>query len=144
VNHSVLKLGLNRDQTVEVPPLSEVPTPGWYEYSPTRGGVGTAVILGHIDSAKEGAGVCFRLGGMTEGDEIAVNRADGSTAHFAVYAVHEYPKSHFPAQAVYGNTARAELRLIGCGGSLDRAKHSYRDDIVVYARLVSGSGSQAG
>jgi hypothetical protein len=39
----------------------------------------------------------------------------------------------FPTDAVYGDTAGPELRLITCGGTFDRATHSYRDNVIVYA-----------
>jgi hypothetical protein len=53
-----------------------------------------------------------------------------------VERVEQYPKDRFPTRAVYGDVAGPELRLITCGGELDRAAHSYRDNIVVYARLI--------
>ncbi|GAA1218934.1 hypothetical protein GCM10009608_64720 [Pseudonocardia alaniniphila] len=40
---------------------------------------------------------------------------------------------------MYGDVAGAELRLITCGGELDREARSYRDNIVVYAALVSSA-----
>jgi hypothetical protein len=139
-----MKLGLNPDRTVEVPPLSEVDTPGWYEYSPAPGEVGPAVILGGIDSAGQSAGVFSRLGSLSRGDQIAVTRADGSVAHFVVYAVSDYSEAHFPTYAVYGDTDRAELRLIGYGGSAHQATHGSRDGVVVSARLVSTSDRHTG
>jgi hypothetical protein len=38
---------------------------------------------------------------------------------------------------VFGNTTKPQLRLITCGGVFDHAAHSYKDNIVVYANLVS-------
>jgi hypothetical protein len=140
VDHAVRPTGLNPDGTLHTPPLSQVAWPVWYEHSPTPGQRGPAVIAGHIDSAKQGQGVFFRLGALSKGDRIAVARADGSTAHFVVYALGEYSKSAFPTGKVYGNTPDAELRLISCGGSFNAAKHSYRDNIVVYAHLAGGTG----
>jgi hypothetical protein len=40
-------------------------------------------------------------------------------------------------ERVFGNTDRAELRLITCGGPFDPRKHSYEDTIVVLAHLTS-------
>ncbi len=37
---------------------------------------------------------------------------------------------------VYGNTHRAELRLITCGGSFDQKSGHYVDNVVVFAHLV--------
>jgi hypothetical protein len=53
-----------------------------------------------------------------------------------VDAVAEYPKATFPARIVYGPVDYPGLRLITCGGSFDHSRHSYRDSVVVYARLT--------
>ena len=45
-------------------------------------------------------------------------------------------KSAFPAEAVYGDTAGSEPRLITRGGSFDRAARSYRGSIIVCAVLA--------
>ncbi len=54
---------------------------------------------------------------------------------FDVYRVERYAKSEFPTERVYGDTADPELRLITCGGALDRSGQ-YQDNVVAYARLV--------
>lgn len=136
VHHKLVTLGLNPDHTVEVPPLSKVDVPGWYKYSPTPGERGPAVILGHVDSAKQGEGVFFRLADMKPGQHVSVDRADGSTAVFTVDKVKQYPKSDFPTEAVYGTTPNPQLRLITCGGAFDEQEHSYADNTVVYAHLT--------
>jgi hypothetical protein len=46
------------------------------------------------------------------------------------------PKSEFPTAAVYSDTKDAELRLITCGGTLDRGAHNYLGQTVVYATKV--------
>jgi len=65
-----------------------------------------------------------------------VSRADGSTALFTVTKLEQVKKDSFPTLAVYGDTTGAELRLITCGGSFDRTKHSYIDNIIVFAALT--------
>lgn len=130
-------LGLNPDHTVQVPPLSKNSYAGWYEHSPTPGSVGPSVILGHVDSAAYGPGVFFRLGDLRQRDKVYVTRADGTVAVFEVERVAEYSKDHFPTLQVYGNLDHAGLRLITCGGTFDFSTHSYQDNIVAYASLVS-------
>ncbi len=137
VNASVLDLGLNPDHTVQVPPLSAGGNAGWYRYSPSPGELGPSIILGHIDSAKSGPAVFFKLGALRKGNTVSVRRADNTVAVFRVDAVAEYPKNHFPTLTVYGNTDHAALRLITCGGEFDFSAHSYVDNIVAYASLVS-------
>lgn len=126
-------LGLRPDGEIEVP--RDYGRVGWYTHGPAPGQVGAAVLGGHVDSGTAPA-VFHRLAGLRPGDTAAVDRADGSTALFTVYAVHRYPKADFPTDLVYGPTGgRAELRLITCGGEFDHAAGSYRDNTVVFARL---------
>ncbi|HVV13145.1 MAG TPA: class F sortase [Amycolatopsis sp.] len=133
--HSTLvPLGLNADNTIQVPPVSRPLEAGWYQYGPTPGEVGPAVILGHVDGNKQ-KGIFWRLKELAAGDEVVVSRKDGSVARFKVTKVEQIDKDVFPTDAVYGDTADPELRLITCGGSFDRSAHSYRDNIIVYAVL---------
>ncbi len=39
------------------------------------------------------------------------------------------------ANAVYGTIDHAGRRMITCGGEFDQARHSHRDNIVVYGTL---------
>jgi sortase (surface protein transpeptidase) len=130
----VIDLGLQADRTMEVP--ADGTTVGWYTGSPTPGELGPAVLAAHVDWNHE-KGVFYDIHRLEPGDPITVGRADGSSAVFEVQRVEQYPKDDFPTQAVYGDVQRAELRLITCGGELDRAARSYRDNIVVYAALVA-------
>jgi hypothetical protein len=132
---TLVPLGLNADNTVEVPPVSRPMQAGWYSYGPTPGEVGPSVILGHVDGNKR-KGIFYRLKEMVPGDRISVARKDGSTANFVVTKVDQVAKDDFPTDAVYDNTVDPELRLITCGGSFDRAAHNYRDNIIVFASLA--------
>ncbi|MGY5883204.1 class F sortase [Modestobacter lacusdianchii] len=136
VTSDLLRLGLNDDGTVEVPPLGPDDQAGWYERGPAPGAIGPAVLLGHVDSAEHGPGVFFDLGGLQPGDEVRVDRADGTTAVFAVDRVETHPKDDFPTLAAYGNTADAQLRLITCGGDFDSSVRSYEDNVIAFATLV--------
>jgi LPXTG-site transpeptidase (sortase) family protein len=132
---SLVSLGLNPDETIEVPPVSQPMQAGWFSKAPTPGEVGPAVILGHVDGNKQ-PGIFYRLKEMAAGDEIMVSRTDGTTAKFVVDRVEKVSKSDFPTDKVYGDTSEPELRLITCGGEFDKAAHSYKDNIIVFAKLV--------
>ncbi|MCZ2860906.1 class F sortase [Blastococcus sp. VKM Ac-2987] len=136
VTSDLLRLDLNDDGTVEVPPLGPDDRAGWYQRGPAPGAVGPAVILGHVDSAEHGPGVFFDLGALQAGDEVEVARADGTIAVFAVDRVEVHPKDEFPTIEVYGNTDDAQLRLITCGGDFDSAVRSYEDNVIAFATLV--------
>lgn len=137
VSSDLLQLGLNPDQTVQVPPLDKDSRAGWYKYSPTPGQLGPSVLLGHVDSAEYGPGIFFRLGALRPGATLTVTRSDRTAAVFRVDRVVSYPKDHFPTLEVYGNTDSAQLRLITCGGKFDLSSHNYESNIVAFATLVS-------
>src|SRR3954453_2897096 len=131
---SLVPLGLNPDNTVQVPPVTTPLQAGWYTYAPTPGETGPAVVLGHVDGNHQ-KGIFFRLKELAAGDRVSIARKDGTTASFEVTKVHQVPKKDFEGEGVYDDTPGPELRLITCGGVFDRGAHNYVDNIVVYARL---------
>lgn len=138
VQSTLLRLGRTKTGALEVPaPGPTYNEAGWYEYSPTPGALGPSVIAGHVDSAADGPSVFYRLGGLHRGDSVRVSRIDGRIAVFTVTDVLRFSKAAFPTQLVYGNTDRAALRLITCGGPFDSATGHYEDNIVVLASLTS-------
>jgi sortase (surface protein transpeptidase) len=137
VDSELMTLGLQADGSLEVPP--EGFPAGWYTGGPTPGELGPAIIAGHVDWAGS-PGVFFSLREMAPGDEIRVERADGSTALFRVRSIQQFPKDAFPTEAVYIDMDHAGLRLITCGGSFDRQARSYTDNIVVFADLAGADG----
>jgi hypothetical protein len=136
VDTALIPLGLNPDGTIAVPPLGRTAPAGWYRYVATPGEVGPAVILGHVDSARDGPAVFFRLSELRAGDRISVRRADGRTAVFTVTRVDEHPKEAFPTESVYGALDRPGLRLVTCGGTYDKIRRQYRGNVVAYAEYT--------
>lgn len=132
---TLVALGLNPDDTVEVPPVETPMQAGWYRYGPPPGDRGPAVVLGHVNGAGK-EGIFARLHELTAGAEVLVARNDGRTAVFTVTEVVRVSKLDFPTESVYGNTDAAELRLITCGGDFDRNRRSYTDNIIAYATLT--------
>lgn len=135
VNAPVMRLGLNGDGTIQVPPLSNHNLAGWYDGSVAPGQDGSSVIIGHVDSYS-GTSVFFYIKTLRPGDTVKVIRADGRTAVFAVDGVQRVVKTTFPTDAVYGNVSYPSLRLVTCGGPFDSATGQYLDNIVVYAHLA--------
>jgi sortase (surface protein transpeptidase) len=125
-------LGLNPDRTIEVPDTYE--KVGWYQFGPTPGEIGPAVVLGHVDSFR-GPAVFYRLKELKEGDPIMVTRKDGSVAIFRVTAQRNYAQSDFPSELVYGDINHAGLRLITCTGVYDKGVQRYSHNLIVYAAL---------
>lgn len=129
-------LGLNPDGTVQVP-TNDI-EPGWFRLGPTPGQIGSAVILGHVDTY-QGPGVFFQLRTLRAGDQVQVSLADGVVANFAVTAVTQYTKAQFPAQEVYQSHGSSELQLVTCGGAFDSQTGHYLSNIVVYTSFVSAT-----
>lgn len=109
---------------------------GWYAEGVVPGEPGPAVIVGHRDSAADGAAVFYRLGELTPGDDVTITERDGSTSHFVVDSLQQVAKSDFPTEQVYGPSAHRLLRLITCIGDFDFAARSYVDNLVVTAHAV--------
>ncbi|MFD4197526.1 class F sortase [Amycolatopsis thermoflava] len=128
----IIDLGLADDGELEVP--DDAVTTGWFTGSPSPGETGPAVLAAHVDY-NHVPGAFHRLKDTKPGDQAIVHRADGTTAVFTVYRVERYPKSQFPTDDVYGDTAGPELRMITCGGAFDRSTRNYADNVVAYARL---------
>jgi sortase (surface protein transpeptidase) len=133
---SLTELGLNPDHTVQVP--TSYQEPGWYEFGPSPGQLGSSVILGHVDSY-QGPAVFFQLRTLRPGDDVDVTLADGVIAHFVVRQVAMYLKGNFPTLLVYGSHGYSALQLVTCGGVFDSETGHYLSNVVVYTSLVSTS-----
>jgi len=126
-------LGLTATNESEVP--DDYESVGWYKFGPTPGELGPAVVLGHVDSYT-GPAVFFRLGQLAVGDEIYIDRADGTTTTFVVTELERPRQNEFPTARVYGDIDHAGLRLITCSGTFVRGEQRYTHNLIVYARLV--------
>ena len=133
VSTPLVRLGLDASGALQAPESPDVA--GWFAGGPVPGDLGPAVLAGHVDS-KVGPAVFFRLRQLKAGEEILVERSDGSTVAFSVATVQVFPKDQFPTEQVYRPTPLAELRLVTCGGPFDRAGGRYLDNVVVEAVSV--------
>ncbi|WP_369376352.1 class F sortase [Streptomyces sp. cg36] len=129
----VLRLGLDDQQELQVPPVDKAELAGWYTGSVTPGERGASVIVAHYDTAK-GPALLREVKKMHVGDVIEVGRADGSTAVFKIREIQQVDKTDFPTNKVYGKTDRPELRLITCGGPIRNGHRSA--NIIFYADLM--------
>jgi Sortase domain len=133
VRTRLIRLGLARSGTMRVPSSTSVA--GWFTGSPRPGGIGSSVIVGHIDSVR-GPGVFYRLRLLRRGKRVFVRQATGRLAVFRVTSVKMYLKSRFPTGVVFGPTPDAELRLITCGGTFDPVTGHYLSNVVVFATFI--------
>ena len=134
VEASIIPLGLQEDGSIEIPENPD--EAGWWLGGPEPGETGPAVILGHVDSQEEGPAVFFDLRYMKAGDEIHVDRVDGSTVSYVVDFLESHDKDEFPTDAVYGPTEQPTLRLVTCGGDFDFGVRTYEENVIVFASLA--------
>jgi hypothetical protein len=119
-----------REEEPEVVP-AEVAVEVRAEPAKTEEPVVRRKVAGHVDS-KQGPAIFCRLREIETGDKIEVTRGD-RTVTFTVTSTAWCPKKAFPTDRAYGPTPDRQLRLITCGGVLDRGLRSYKDNLLVYA-----------
>jgi sortase (surface protein transpeptidase) len=128
----LIRLGLDPDGTVRVPAPARNSPAGWYENSPIPGYAGAAVLIGHVDPARDGPAVFHRLSALRPGDKVSVHRSDGITVHFRV----TQRRLHRGAPEVHHATGSPSLRLVTCGGNFDPTRRRFRSNLVVLATPI--------
>ncbi|MFG2477184.1 class F sortase [Streptomyces fagopyri] len=137
VRAPVVARGLDTEGAIDPPPYEQPGVVGWYAAGVQPGSAGTALFVGHVDTETRPA-VFYQLSTMRPGQRVRVMRDDGTVAEFTVDDVAVFPRDHFDAQQAYGprQSGRAELRLVTCGGTFDRARRTYTANVVVSAYLT--------
>ncbi|MBI5530225.1 MAG: class F sortase [Candidatus Doudnabacteria bacterium] len=126
------QLALGAKHGIEVP--VESMAVGWFIYGAKPGEVGTAVIVGHLDSAK-GPAVFADLHKITLGSEISIERSNGSVVVYTVERVEKFSQDNFPTAEVYGQLPYPAIRLITCSGSYNKKAARYSDNLIVFGRI---------
>jgi hypothetical protein len=136
VRANTVGVGQAHDGSIAPPSSDPVKDAGWYMLGPTPGEAGTAVIVGHVDTANKAA-VFSKLADLRPGKRIEVKRQDRRTARFTVQSVEKFPKTSFPADRVFGAAAgKPRLVLVTCGGPWLGGDVGYADNIIVFANLT--------
>ncbi|MEU1171562.1 class F sortase [Streptomyces microflavus] len=134
IRSSLMRLGLNADGTVEVPPAEQGMRAGWYTGGAAPGRPGAAVLIGHNDT-RFGRAVFHDLKNIRKGAEVLVRDSEGKSLRFTVTDKETVSKEAFPTQRVYGATKGSTLRLVTCDGAFDAEGHPV-DNLIVYAELT--------
>lgn len=129
---SLVPVGLDSAGHMKMPHPSVA---GWYRPGTAPGGLGPAVLVGHVDSY-HGPAVFYRLSGVRLGERVQVERANGSTSTYTIGKITVVSKTNFPSQAVFARTRRATIRLITCGGPFDTGTSSYLDSLIVWGHAT--------
>jgi Sortase domain len=106
---------------------------GWYAAGAVPGAPGgTAVLAGHLDSARFGAGPLRVLLDAPAGAIVTVTDAAGSVHRYALWSRTTYRKADLPPQ-LFRPGGPPRLALVTCGGPFDRRTGQYADNVVVLA-----------
>ena len=138
VTAPVVPVGLDSGGGVFVP--EDVRTLGWYSASVLPAAAeGSSVIVGHRDSAVQGAGALSGIENLSPGERIEVRTLQGELAVFEVSEVELVEKSNFDSivRDAFGTTGEHRLTLITCGGAFDSAARSYISNVIVTAVPVT-------
>ncbi|MFE7646863.1 class F sortase [Streptomyces phaeoluteigriseus] len=140
VQAPVVARGLDAQGAITAPPYDQAGVVGWYAAGVRPGAAGTALMVGHVDTETRPA-VFYALSTLEVGGTIRVVRDDGRVARFTVEEVELVQRDGFDARQAYGprEPGRAELRLITCGGTFDRASRSYTANVIVSAYLTGAT-----
>ena len=130
VTAGVVPVGLAPDGGLDIP--ADPATAGWWVGGAAPGdGVGSVVIVGHLDSASDGLGAFRVLLNVAPGARVVVNDRDGRSLSYTVQRREQVNKAQLP-RSLFDVGSSPRLVLITCGGRFDPATH-YRDNVVVVA-----------
>ena len=142
VDAPIEAFGIN-SRTGEMDVPRNVREVAWYEYGPSPGEHGSAVLAAHVDLSSQGPGVFFRLRDLNPGDLVTVTYDDGSEARFVVEARITYEKDELPVDTIFSRGGAPVLTLITCGGGFNSTAQSYDSNVVVYAVPVATPATEA-
>ncbi len=131
VDAAVTAVGLRKDGEMAVP---DPGLAGWYDEGPRPGEAGPAVVVAHV-SSRRGPDVFHRLDELRPGDQVVIERRDGTSATWVVTQSEQTDKDDLPVDRIWDRTRRPVLRLVTCGGTIQADGH-YDDNVIVYAEPV--------
>ncbi|MEP6980636.1 MAG: class F sortase [Nakamurella sp.] len=143
IDNPVIPVGVTDTGDLEIP--KDVKEVGWYRFGPAPGAsMGSAVLTGHVDDARQGAGPLSRLGELIEGDRVTVVDETGASRVFTVLAREEWSKSAVPMDRLFDRGGSPRLVLITCGGAFDSGTGHYEDNVAITAVPVPTGADVSG
>ena len=128
VDAAVVPVTVQPDGLLALP--ADVGTVGWWSAGgPAAAPSGSVVLVGHVDSARQGPGAFFALRTLRPGDQVILSSAGGRTAAYTVAARRQYQKNALPTGDLFDpalqalGVARSRLpgRQLG-GGACERGE----------------------
>lgn len=130
----VQEVGVNAKGNMATP--SNFTDVGWYKYGTPPGFTGSAVVAGHVDNGLSLPGVFKNLSTIKIGDDIYVEKKDGTEVRFRVADIQTYPYTDVPREFLFSRSDLPRLNLITCDGAWVRDAKTYDQRLVVYTELV--------
>jgi predicted outer membrane protein len=130
VNAPVVPVATGRDGQLQVP--KPATTVGWWAAGGAPGSAGgTVLLVGHVDSAREGRGVFAALREVKVGAKVAVTAGDGVVHRYRIVARRTYRQDDLPTDLFRGSS-KPKLALVTCTRSFDASKRRYSHNLVLY------------
>jgi sortase (surface protein transpeptidase) len=128
----VLSVGLTSQGALSTP--GDVYDTAWYNQSAKPGQPGAILIDGHISSWTTN-GVFYNLKSLLPGDQIKVERGDGSMFNYKVAKVQTYSADNVNMTEVVNpiDPSSPGLNLISCSGDVIPGTNEFSERIVVFA-----------
>jgi len=135
VRAMVKPVGTTADNRIAAP--RNVFDAGWYTKSAKPGQAGATLIDGHL-SSWETRGIFYDLQDLTQGDEIIIERGDGTTLAYKIVRSQTYDAGNvdMPAALAPINPDKSGLNLITCGGKVIPGTNDFDKRIVVFAEQI--------
>jgi LPXTG-site transpeptidase (sortase) family protein len=134
VDANIVQLGVDAQGYMEVP--AEPLDVGWYTFTSHPSFGGNAVFAGHVDSAKIGPAIFWRLRQVAQGDEIEVALSDGTTYGYKVISTNSFSSADAPVQDIIGPTENPSITIITCDGVFNTRTHEYDKRLIVRAERI--------
>jgi LPXTG-site transpeptidase (sortase) family protein len=112
----------------------------WYNFSPTPGSNGNALVSGHRDYAQSGRGaraaVFWTIPELQPGDEVYVRDETDEDLRFIVEETVSYETDQVPLEEVQAQGFEKVLTIITCEGYFNPRTRDYDHRRIVRARLA--------
>lgn len=124
-------VGVAPDGQMEIPEQAD--RAGWYRHGPAPGDdMGSVVVAAHVDTTT-GPGAFLALTDVSEGDEVVVELADGTSTAYRIVGGEQVAKTDLAVDELFRRDGEPALRLITCTGDWSPRTGHYTDNLVVTA-----------
>jgi len=130
----ILPMSVNKDNSIQAP--INIFDAGWYTGSVKPGAAGATLIDGH--STTDGRALFGKLDKLTEGDQIRLEKGDGTKLTYRVVYTETVDKDVVDMKKLlqpYGGAERA-LNVITCSGVWNDAENTLAQRTIVYTQQI--------